>query len=234
MKKKLFHEIRHLLSLNNFRITLTYTLIVTSALYFTSIEYSDLDFSTPSKLFENYIVLKLVGASILVNWIFYRIPRFFLRIYFHIYIRNKFLKWKTELEKKGKFKLLKEVHGAYKALYFLIKNYVYNLGYFTRNDLGLEVEINEKIKEEILNEVLVDCYKWICCMIHLIITLCFIWKFINAWLILGAVILIFVNFATPFIAIPVVMNLEVLNKIRMDLINDNRLGTQEIAKISDI
>ncbi|MEO6303297.1 MAG: hypothetical protein ABIP51_08990 [Bacteroidia bacterium] len=234
MKEKLFNEIRHLLSLNNFRITLTYTLIITSALYFTSIEYSNIDFSNPSKLFENYIILKLVAASILVNWIFYRIPRFFLRIYFHVYIRNKFLKWKIELEKKGKFKLLKEVHGVYKALYFFIKNYFYNLGYFTRNDLVLNVEINEKIKEEIINEVLVDCYKWICCMIHLIITLCFIWKFVNIWLILGAVFLIVTNFTTPFIIIPIVMNLEVLNKIRIDLLKDKRLGKEEIKKISDI
>jgi hypothetical protein len=155
-------------------------------------------------------------------------PRFFLRIYFHIYIRNKFLKWKEELERKGKFKLLKEVHGVYKALHFLVKNYVYNLGYFTRSDLTLEVEINENIKEEILNYVLVDCYKWICCMIHFIITLCFIWKFINVWLILGAVFFIFTNFATPFIAIPVVMNLEILNKIRIELIRDNSLGTKSI------
>ncbi len=234
MKEKLFNEIRHLLSLNNFRITLTYTLIITSALYFTSMEYSSIDFSSPSKLFENYIILKLVAASIIVNWVFYRVPRFLLRLYFHIYIRNKFLKWKTELEKKGKFKLLKEVHGVYKGLYFIIKNYVYNLGYFTRNDLGLEVEINEEIKEEILNEVLVDSYKWICCMIHFIITLCFIWKFISAWLIVGAVILIFLNFATPFIAIPIVMNLEVLNKITIDLIKDKNLGKKEIAKIDDI
>lgn len=228
MKKKLLTEIRHLLSLNNFRITLTYTLIATSALFFTSIEYSKLDFTNPAELFENYLILKFVMASILINWLFYRIPRFLLRIYFHIYIRNKFLKWKTDLEKEGKFKLLKEVHGIYKALYFVIKNYVYNLGYFTRNDLVLKVEIIEDIKEEILNEVLVDSYKWICCMIHFIITLCFIWKFINVWLILGAVFFIFMNFATPFIAIPVVMNLEILNKIRIELIKDNSLGTKPI------
>lgn len=228
MKKKLINELRHLLSLNNFRITLTYTLIITNALYFTSIEYSKLEFSNPAKLFENYLILKFVLASIIINWVFYRMPRFLLRIYFHIYIRNKFLKWKEELEMKGKFKLLKEVHGAYKALYFLVKNYVYNLGYFTRSDLSLNVEINEEIKEEILNDVLVDCYKWICCMIHFIITLCFIWKFINVWLILGAVFFIFTNFATPFIAIPVVMNLEVLNKIRLELIRDSSLGTKSI------
>lgn len=234
MKEKLFNEIRHLISLNNFRITLTYTLIITSAMYFTSIEYSNIDFSSPRKLFENYIILKFVTASIIVNWVFYRVPRFFLRIYFHVYIRNKFLKWKAELEKKGKFKLLKEVHGVYKGLYFLIKNYVYNLGYFTRSDLALEVEITEEIKEEILNEVLVDSYKWICCMIHFIITLCFIWKFINVWLILVAVFFIVTNFAIPFIAIPIVMNLEVLNKIRMDLIKDNSLGKQNMAKITDI
>lgn len=228
MKARLFNEIRHLFSLNNFRITLTYTLIITNAMYFTSIEYSQIDLSNPAKIFENYLILKFVGVSILINLVFYRIPRFFLRIYFHIYIRNKFLKWKLELEKKGKFKLIKEIHGIYKAIYFVIKNYVYNLGYFTRNDLVLNIEINEEIKREILNEALVDCYKWICCMVHFIITLCFIWNFINFWLILGAVFLIFINFAIPFVAIPVVMNLEILNKIRIDLIKDNSIGTKPI------
>jgi hypothetical protein len=155
-------------------------------------------------------------------------PRFFLRLYFHLYIRNKFLKWKSELEKKGKFKLIKEVHGIYKAIYFVIKNYVYNLGYFTRNDLVLSVEINEEIKEELLNEMLIDCYKWISCMIHFIITLCFIWKFVNVWLILLATFFIFLNFATPFIAIPIVMNLEILNKIRIELLKDKTLGTKPI------
>lgn len=228
MKEKIFNEIRHLLSLNNFRVMLTYTLIITNALYFTSIEYSQLDFSSPANLFENYLILKFVAASIVINWVFYRLPRFMLRIYFHIYIRNKFLKWKSELEKKGKFKLLKEVHGVYKALYFLVKNYVYNLGYFTRSDLAFSVEINEEIKEEILNEALVDCYKWISCMIHFIITLCFIWKFINLWLILLASLFIWLNFATPFIVIPIIMNLEVLNKIRLDLIKDKTVGNKPI------
>jgi hypothetical protein len=228
MKEKIFNEIRHLLSLNNFRITLTYTLIITNALYFTSIEYSSIDFSNPKMIFENYIVLKFVGASIVINFVFYRIPRFFLRIYFHLYIRNKFLKWKVELEKKGKFKLLKEVHGIYKGLYFVIKNYIYNLGYFTRNDLVISLEINEETKNEIINEVLVDCYKWICVMIHFIITLCFIWDYINTWLILGAIFLIIVNFATPFVIIPIVMNIEVLNKIRLDIIKDKSIGTKAI------
>jgi len=228
MNEKIFAEIRHLLSLNNFRVMLTYTLIITNALYFTSIEYSQLDFSSPAKLFENYLILKFVAASIIINWVFYRMPRFFLRIYFHIYIRNKFLKWKSELEKKGKFKMLKEVHGVYKALYFLVKNYVYNLGYFTRSDLAFEVEINESIKEEILNEALVDCYKWICSMIHFIITLCFIWKYINIWLIVLATLFIWVNFATPFVVIPIIMNLEVLNKIRTDLIKDKTIGKRPI------
>ncbi len=228
MKERLFSEIRHFLSLNNFRITLTYALIITNAMYFTSIEYSQIDLSNPAKIFENYLILKFVAASIFINWLFYRMPRFFLRLYFHLYIRNKFLKWKSELEKKGKFKLIKEVHGIYKAIYFVIKNYVYNLGYFTRNDLVLSVEINEEIKEELLNEMLIDCYKWISCMIHFIITLCFIWKFVNVWLILLATFFIFLNFATPFIAIPIVMNLEILNKIRIELLKDKTLGTKPI------
>lgn len=228
MKDKLYKEIRQLLSLNNFRVMLTYTLIITNALYFTSIEYSSIDFSNPKKLFENFIILKFVGASILINLIFYRFPRFLLRIYFHLYIRNKFLKLKNELEKKGKFKLLKEVHGIYKGLYFILKNYIYNLGYFTRNDLNFGVEINNEIKEEIINEVLTDCYKWICAMLHFLVTLCFIWKFINVWLILLALVLIVVNFLTPFLAIPVIMNIEVLNKIRIDILKDKTLGTKPI------
>jgi hypothetical protein len=228
MKERLFNEIRHFLSLNNFRNMLTYTLIVTNAMYFTSIEYSKIDLSNPARIFENYLIIKFVAASIVINWLFYKMPRFFLRIYFHLYIRNRFLRWKTELEKKGKFKLIKEVHGIYKGLYFLAKNYVYNLGYFTRSDLVLKVEINEELKEEILNEMLVDCYKWICCMIHFVITLCFIWKFVNVWLIVLAGFFILFNFAIPFIAIPIVMNLEILNKIRVELLKDKTLGTKPI------
>jgi hypothetical protein len=228
MKEKLLNELYRLISLNSFRVMLTYTLIITSALYFTSIEYSNLDFTNPSKIFSNYLILKFVAASILINFIFYRIPKLFLRIYFHMYVRNKFYRWKVELERNGKFKLLKEVHGIYKVLNFIIQNYIYNLGYFTRNDLSFSYEITEQKKEEITNEVLLDCYKWICVMLHFIITLCFIWQYINVWLILVAVFSILMNFCTPFIVIPVVMNLEILNKIRLDIVKNKTIGIKPI------
>lgn len=226
--QRIKEEFMELLSFYNFRKLLTYTLIVTNAFYFTSLKYSDINLENPYKVFENYLILKFIAVSIAVNLVFYRIPRFFLRIYFHGYIRNWFLKKRQEIEAKGRFTMLKHMHSVYTALKFLIKNYIYQLGYVNRLDLSFEIEINQDVKEEMLNEALKDCYGWICSMIHFIITLCFIWNYVNVWLILIAIILLIVNFLTPFIAIPVVMNIEILNKIRLDIVKDKHLGNRPI------
>jgi len=224
-------EFLDLLSFYNFRKLLTYTLIVTNAFYFTSLKYSDINLENPYKVFENYMIIKFIAVSIAINMVFYRIPRFFLRIYFHFYIRNWFIKKKVEIEAKGRFAMLKGIHGVYTGLKFLVKNYIYQLGYVNRLDLSFEIEINQDVKDEILNETLKDCYGWVCSMVHFIITLCFIWNYMNIWLILTASLFLIINFLTPFIAIPVVMNLEILNKIRLDILKDKHLGKRPIELI---
>lgn len=228
MKKQIQDEFLMLLSLSNFRKTLSYALIIANTFYFTSVSYSQIDFNNPMQIFDNYLVIKFVAVSILVNFMFYKTPRFFLRIYFHVYIRNWFLKKKVQLESKGKYAYLKEMHAAYSGLKFIIKNYVYRLGYFTRNELDFNVIITEQAKEEMLNEMLLDYYNWICTMIHFLVTLCFIWKFINLWLILVAIFFMATNFLGPFVAIPIVMNLEILNKIRLDIVKDKQIGSKPI------
>lgn len=225
-RERLLGELRHFLSLGNFRMLLMNTLILSNAFYFTSIDYASIDLSNPMELIMSKILLKVLVAYILIHWIFYRVPRFFMRIYFHLHVRNKYLKWKKRLEQRGRFRLLRETHELYKILSKVFRNYIYNLGYFTRNDLRLDEEITEEMKEEILNDLLMDCYKWMCCLIHLIFTLFFIWDYANFWLILIAFLAIVINFALAYSAFPIVMNLELLNKIRLDTIKDRKLGTE--------
>lgn len=232
-RERLLVEIRHYFSLGSFRILLTNVLIVSSAFFFIGIDYSSLDLPKAKQLITSMMLLKFSGAFILVQWIFYKIPKFFMRIYFHMHVRNTFLKWQQQLEENGRFSLLRETNEVYKGLSFFVRNYIYNLGYFTRNDLRLDVKITEEIKEEMVNELLLDCYKWMCCLIHLIFTLFFIWDYVNFWLIAVALFGIGLNFALAYMTFPLVMNLEILNKIRLDIIKDRKLGMKvmEVDKL---
>jgi hypothetical protein len=223
-KQKLRLELKRLLSLKNLRILLTNTLILSNAIYFTRIDIATIDLSDSLHLIMSRVLLKLVIAFFIIHWIFYNVTRFFLRIYFHVHIRQKFLKRKKQLEANGRFSLLRETHGVYKGLSFVIREYIYNLGYFTRNDLRTDVKITEEMKEEMLNDLLIDCYKWIYCLIHLVFTLFFIWEYVNFWLLVAAILAICWNFLLAYLTFPIIMNLEILNKIRLDIIKDRTLG----------
>lgn len=231
-RERLLGELRHFVSLGNFRMLLMNTLILSNAFYFTSIDFKSIDLTDPMELLMSKILLKLVAAYLIIHWTFYRVPRFFMRIYFHLYVRNKYLKWKKRLEQRGRFRLLRETHELYRILSVLFRNYIYNLGYFTRNELRLEAEITEETKEELLNDLLMDCYKWMCCLIHLVFTMFFIWDYANFWLILIAFLAIVMNFAMAYSAFPIIMNLELLNKIRLDLLKDRKLGTEVMEVIN--
>ena len=223
-RERLVGELWRYFSLVSFRILLTNVLILSSAFFFIGIDYSSLDLPKAKQLITSMMLLKFSGAFILVQWIFYKIPKFFMRIYFHMHVRNKFLKWQQQLEENGRFSLLRETNEVYKGLSFFVRNYIYNLGYFTRNDLRLDVKITEEVKEEMVNELLLDCYKWMCCLIHLLFTLFFVWDYVNFFLIAIALIGIAFNFIMAYTTFPLVMNLEILNKIRLDIIKDRKLG----------
>lgn len=219
--KEAIQDLKNLISLASFRKLLTYSMITTTSFYLTSISLSSINLNEPGKTFENYTVLKFIAVSIAVDFVFYRLPRFVLRNFFHVYIRNKFQKKQIKIRAAGKYRSSKDMHEIYTGVKFIIKNYLLQLGYFSVHDVKKEdITITERVKDELLNEMLLDCYKWICTIIHFIITLCFIWNFLNVYLIIGCIIVLLVFLLVPFVAILLVMNLELLTKLIVDIIKE--------------
>ena len=107
---------------------------------------------------------------------------FFLRLLFHEYIKDKCLHVKHELQKEGRFSFLRIMQVIDKLVYVLFRDYIYRLGFLTKKDLADDVKITEADKEDFLNKILGDCYKWVCIIIHFILTLIIVWNYINYFL----------------------------------------------------
>ncbi len=207
-----------LVSISNFRKLLVFTLTITWSFYLGSMNYSIFSYLNFKNLLENYIILKFIGISLAVTFVFYELPTFLLRLLFHGYIKDKFLKIREELIKEGRFSFLKSMHVIHGVLILVFKDYVYRLGFLTRKDIEREVEITEADKEVFLNEVLGDCYKWICINIHFLLTLIIIWNYINYWLIALLLLIFLFMLASPIGIIFMAMNLDFLNRFRRKIL----------------
>lgn len=215
--------LKKLVSISNFRRLLVYTLVTTCAFYFGSFDYTIFNTKNVQDIFQNYILLKFIGLSIIIHLVFYSFVEILLRLLFHGYTRDKFLKLRAELIRQGWYKYLRDMHGLYTVFKLIFRDYVYRLGFFTKKDITGNVEITETDKEELLNEILADCYKWICVVIHFLFTLFFIWKYLGLWVILGAIVILFFLFLFPIGAIILVMNIDLLNKVRLDILKSKTI-----------
>ncbi|MBK7666261.1 MAG: hypothetical protein IPJ32_02330 [Sphingobacteriaceae bacterium] len=152
---------RKLVSMNNFRKLLVFTLTITWTFYLGSMNYSIFNSDNFKNLLDNYIILKFIAISIAVNFVFYEAPNYLLRLLFHGYIKDKFLKLRKSLLNEGRISYLKSMHSIYGVFDLIFTDYVYRLGLLSKKDLEGEFTITESDKEEFLNEALSDCYKWI-------------------------------------------------------------------------
>ena len=216
-------KLSKLISVTNFRRLLTYTLITTCTFYIGSLDRSIFTNRNINDIFENYFLLKFIGISIVIRFVFYEFVEYFLRLLFHGYIKDRILKVRNDLMSQGKHSYLKGMSILYGIFSTFFKDYVYRLGFLTKKDLSEEWEVTDADKEELLNEMLGDCYKWICVTIHLFFTLFFIWQYINIWVIIGGILSLIVFFILPIGAIILVMNIDLINKVRLDILKSKSI-----------
>ena len=205
---------KKIVSVTYFRRLISFSLTITWTFYFGSMDYSMFEYSNFKNLLENFTILKFIAISLFVSFLFYKGPKFFLRLLFHGYVKDKFLKIRQSLLAEGRMSYLKSMHFAYGVFNFIFKDYVCRLGFLSKKDLEEELEITESDKEEFLNEALCDCYQWICINIHFILTLTIVWNYLNFWVLLSLVLILIYTFLLPIGIIVIAMNLDLFNRFR--------------------
>lgn len=183
--------------------------------------YADFTLERVKDLYQDYLLLKFISISILIYFIFYELLCYLLRLLFHGYVKDRLLKEQNDLKQTNWFSFLKEVHSFYSILNVVFKDYFFRLGLISKKDLGNiddKIKITDEEKGEILNDILSDCYKLICITIHFLFTLIFIWQYVRVWLIILGFLILLILFAFPIGAIVLIMNIELLNKVRVNIL----------------
>lgn len=215
---KLTEIIQRTITLTNFGKLLLFTLTVTWVFYLGSMNYSVFSYDNFGNLLQNYIILKFIGIYLVVRFVFYTALSFLLRLLFHGYVKERFLRIKAQLQREGRINYLKSVLLLFSLLDIIFRGVAHKLGFLTKQDLEEEIEVNDLEKEKFLNEGLEDCYRWICINIHLILTLTIIWQYLNLWIISMLVFILAWMFLLPLGVIFMAMNLGFLKRMRKKML----------------
>ena len=206
-------NIKKLISLDNFRQTLVYALIVTNTFYFADIDYSILTKGDFESVFKQYVLLKFIGVGVLIHLVFYRFLIFGLRLIFHGFAQGRLIQLKKKFIKNKSFSQLRESYFALEQAKTLVSKILIRLGYISKEELIKQrIPFIDFIKKEILNEGLLDLYKWMCVILHLLFTLIFVWAYLKWWMILVAIVLLGFISLIAIGLIQIVLNVNIVEK----------------------
>jgi hypothetical protein len=89
------------------------------------------------------------------------------------------------------FSIMRVSYLGMKLAQTIISKIGFRLGYLSKEELfNQKTQFISFIKKEALNEGLLDLYKWICVILHLLFTLIFVWAYLKWWMIVLALVLL--------------------------------------------
>ena len=206
-------NLKNLISLDNFRQTLVYSLIVTNTFYFANIDYSILTKGDFESVLKQYVLLKFIGVGVVIYFVFYRFLTFGLRLVFHGFAQGRLIKLKKKTLENKSFSRMRESYFAVEQAKAILSKILIRLGYISKEEL-----INKKnqfisfIKIEFLNEGLLDLYRWICVILHLLFTLIFVWAYLKWWMVLIAIVILIFIILVAIGLIQIVINANIVEK----------------------
>lgn len=205
------------------RQTLKHSLSIAGSFYFLNISYS-FSFITNIKRvnLESLEILQFLGIYGLIIFLFYPFLDFILRIIFLKVMKKRILGITRKISPREKAELLRDLNKSKQVVVDFVLGYPIELGYINYKELYQiepieDIKVSDDEKEEAINEIVKHINKWICTLLHLLITLIVVFNYypllMYCFLIVGIVL-------TPIVFIGIILlieNIEVVGIILKEL-----------------
>lgn len=213
-------SLRSLLSLKSLRNSLTYTLSIIGTFYFLGIDYWNGINTTVTEVISRFFILKFIAIGLAIGFTFYWILPFLLRLVFHVKLRALITKRRNELLKIKNYSDKRVEIDTHKKIESFLA-WIIQLGYLTRKEIDQNRnEFCASLRtEDFLNYFLVDIYKWICVVIHLLLTTMIVWM-IKIWIILGVILILFILSLIALGIIFITLHPEAVERILSKLVSE--------------
>lgn len=166
---------------------------------------------------------KFLGLSVVIWYVFYKVIVFFLRLILHSWLRNKALKIRREVMELSSFQFLRFLIEINSTFGFRILKKVFDWGYLSSEDIKDPIMPTLEEKESFFNDTIVNFYLVISTCIHSICILCFIYGYYEWWLFVILLISLSVTLFIAYIQSLLIVNFDVLELIRKQLLRKNRV-----------
>jgi len=222
MKLDLSNHLRKLVSVKRFKAIVIQSMLTAGVIFILGfnplINYDQIIQDPKGRSWLLLVFILLYG---LIYFIFYKGLKLVLRYFFHSKLREKVRNERNQLlnnfsytDKKAWYKLSTEIS-------ILFYKYFLKMGLITTRDLNIPFKIDVSEKEDLFNEILEDQYSWILIIFHSLITTIVVFNFYAWWFIVIMILAILIMLFFVFVTVYILMNLEVLEVIRRQLLKQS-------------
>lgn len=204
------------------RQTLKHSLAISGTFYLLNMSYSLSALKNIKKVnLESVEIIQFITVYGLILFIFYPFLDFLLRLLFLKVMKKKTLHIIRKIKEHHKIESLRAYTEAKQVAVNFVLDYPVGLGYISSKDLSSsdppDIKASNQEKEEAINEVIGQINKWICTLLHLLITSIVVFNYypLLMYCFLGIGLLI-----TPIVVIGIILlieNVELFGAIVKDL-----------------
>ncbi len=162
------------------RQTLKQGLSIVGAFFMLNISYS---FNTlinyKSMDIESVKIIEFLIIYGLILFLFYPVLDFLLRFVFLKWMKKKILKINREIKENHRTESLRVLNSYKTTAADFVIDYPVGLGYINIKEfepIG-EIKVSNQEKDEAINEIIGSINKWMCTLIHLLVTLLVVFKY---------------------------------------------------------
>jgi len=217
-------QIKKALSIDRFVALWRVVLLFFSTDYFIQFnpQWQKLNYNLENVDSRTIELLYFIAIWILIWWIVYRLLRLPLRLIFHGKVKSKILNAKKKIEKKGNRETSKDLLEFYSWFSPSIQKFGFKLGFISSNDLNEPLNFDLTEREGGFNEAMLDMYRWLLTLLHTFLVIIVVWQYYSWWLFVILTIIFVVSILLTIIFAVVMLNVEVLEMLRLKLLKENK------------